>query len=53
VILTSDQHVSTKLIIYKGFERVGHGPSKPKSSRAVMQHNPEWFDQYFFGTSSQ
>jgi dipeptidyl aminopeptidase/acylaminoacyl peptidase len=43
-----DQGVPTKLIVYKGFEGVGHGPSKPKSSRAVMQHNLEWFDQYFF-----
>jgi dipeptidyl aminopeptidase/acylaminoacyl peptidase len=43
-----DQGVTTKLIIYKGFEGVGHGPSKPKSSRAVMQHNLDWFDQYFF-----
>jgi dipeptidyl aminopeptidase/acylaminoacyl peptidase len=48
-----DQHVPSKLIIYKGFEGVGHGPSKPKSSRAVMEHNLEWFDQYFFGSSSQ
>ena len=32
-----------------GFEGVGHGPSKPKSSRAVMQHNLEWFDQYIWG----
>jgi dipeptidyl aminopeptidase/acylaminoacyl peptidase len=46
-----DQHVPTKLIIYRGFEGVGHGPSKPKSSRAVMQHNLEWFDQYFFTTN--
>jgi dipeptidyl aminopeptidase/acylaminoacyl peptidase len=44
-----DQGVPTKLIIYRGFEGVGHGPSKPKSSRAVMQHNIDWFDQYFFG----
>jgi dipeptidyl aminopeptidase/acylaminoacyl peptidase len=44
-----DQKVPTKLIIYRGFEGVGHGPSKPKSSRAVMTHNLEWFDQYFFG----
>jgi dipeptidyl aminopeptidase/acylaminoacyl peptidase len=43
-----DQHVPSKLIIYRGFEGVGHGPSKPKSSRAVMTHNLEWFDQYFF-----
>jgi dipeptidyl aminopeptidase/acylaminoacyl peptidase len=44
-----DEHVPTKLIVYRGFEGVGHGPSKPKSSRAVMQHNVDWFDQYFFG----
>jgi dipeptidyl aminopeptidase/acylaminoacyl peptidase len=44
-----DQHVPSKLVIYKGFEGVGHGPSKPKSSRAVMQHNLDWFDQYMFG----
>src|SRR6266545_2432744 len=44
--------VPSKLIIYKGFEGVGHGPSKPKSSRAVMQHNLEWFDKYIFGEST-
>jgi len=47
-----DVGVPSKLIVYKGFEGVGHGPSKPKSSRAVMQHNLEWFDKYLFGTSS-
>jgi dipeptidyl aminopeptidase/acylaminoacyl peptidase len=47
-----DVGVPSKLIIYKGFEGVGHGPSKPKSSRAVMQHNLEWFDKYIFGASS-
>jgi len=44
-----DRGVPSKLIVYKGFEGVGHGPSKPKSSRAVMQHNLEWFDTYIFG----
>ncbi len=44
-----DVGVPTKLVVYKGFEGIGHGPSKPKSSRAVMQHNLEWFDQYIFG----
>jgi dipeptidyl aminopeptidase/acylaminoacyl peptidase len=48
-----DQHVPSKLVVYKGFEGVGHGPSKPKSSRAVMEHNLEWFDQYLFGSASQ
>jgi dipeptidyl aminopeptidase/acylaminoacyl peptidase len=43
-----DVGVPTKLIVYKGFEGVGHGPSKPKSSRAVMEHNLEWFDEYLF-----
>jgi dipeptidyl aminopeptidase/acylaminoacyl peptidase len=43
-----DQHVPVKLIIYKGFGGIGHGPSKPKSQRATMEHNLEWFDQYLF-----
>jgi dipeptidyl aminopeptidase/acylaminoacyl peptidase len=47
-----DMGVPSKLIVYKGFEGIGHGPSKPKSSRAVMQHNLEWFDQYIWGASS-
>jgi dipeptidyl aminopeptidase/acylaminoacyl peptidase len=47
-----DVGVPTKLIVYKGFEGIGHGPSKPKSSRAVMEHNLEWFDKYLFGGSS-
>jgi len=48
-----DRGVPSKLIIYKGFEGVGHGPSKPKSSRAVMQHNLDWFDKYIFGGSGK
>jgi dipeptidyl aminopeptidase/acylaminoacyl peptidase len=47
-----DVGVPSKLIIYKGFEGIGHGPSKPKSSRALMQHNLEWFDKYIFGAPS-
>ena len=43
-----DNHVPTKLIVYQGFGGVGHGPSKPKSNRATMDHNLEWFDQYLF-----
>jgi dipeptidyl aminopeptidase/acylaminoacyl peptidase len=46
-----DVGVPTKLIIYKGFEGIGHGPSKPKSSRAVMEHNLEWFDKYIWGVA--
>jgi dipeptidyl aminopeptidase/acylaminoacyl peptidase len=48
-----DNHVPTKLIVYQGFAGVGHGPSKPKSNRATMDHNIEWFDQYLFGGSSK
>jgi hypothetical protein len=44
-----DVGVPAKLVVYKGFEGIGHGPSKPKSSRAVMEHNLAWFDQYIFG----
>ena len=47
-----DEGVPSKLIVYKGFEGVGHGPSKPKSSRAVMQHNLEWFDKYIWGVTA-
>ena len=43
-----DNHVPSKLIVYRGFEGIGHGPSKPKSHRATMEHNLEWFDQYLF-----
>ena len=46
-----DVGVPTKLIVYKGFEGIGHGPSKPKSSRALMEHNLEWFEKYLFGGS--
>jgi dipeptidyl aminopeptidase/acylaminoacyl peptidase len=48
-----DQRVPVKLIIYKGFGGIGHGPSKPKSYRAVMDHNLEWFDQYLFETTAK
>ncbi|HET7694480.1 MAG TPA: S9 family peptidase [Vicinamibacterales bacterium] len=46
-----DVGAPSKLIIYKGFEGIGHGPSKPRSSRAVMQHNLDWFDKYIWGIS--
>ncbi len=48
-----DNHVPTKLIVYQGFAGVGHGPSKPKSNRATMDHNVEWFDHYMFGGASK
>ena len=43
-----DNKVPAKLIVYQGFGGIGHGPSKPKSQRATMEHNLEWFDQYLF-----
>jgi dipeptidyl aminopeptidase/acylaminoacyl peptidase len=48
-----DNNVPTKLIVYQGFGGIGHGPSKPKSHRATMQHNLEWFDEYLFKTASK
>ena len=48
-----DQKVPVKLIVYQGFGGIGHGPSKPKSHRATMEHNLEWFDQYMFSSSTK
>ena len=44
-----DVGVPSKLIVYRGFEGIGHGPSRPKSSRALMQHNYDWFNAYIWG----
>ncbi len=41
-----DQNVPVRLAIYKGF---GHGIDKPKSNRAVMIHNEEWFAKWIWG----
>lgn len=41
-----DQGVPVEMIVYKGF---GHGINKPKSMRAVMEHNLAWFNHYLFG----
>ena len=35
-----------EMIVYKGF---GHGITKPKSMRATMQHNLQWFNHHIFG----
>ena len=48
-----DQNVPVKLIVYQGFGGIGHGPTKPKSHRATMDHNLEWFDQYLFQTAAK
>ena len=44
-----DVGVPVTFLIYKGFEGIGHGPSKPKSSRALMEHNLGWFSKYIWG----
>ena len=41
-----DRGVSVEMVVYKGF---GHGITKPKSQRAVMQHNLRWFNHYLWG----
>jgi dipeptidyl aminopeptidase/acylaminoacyl peptidase len=43
-----DNKVPAKLVVYQGFGGIGHVPTKPKSHRATMEHNLEWFDQYMF-----
>jgi dipeptidyl aminopeptidase/acylaminoacyl peptidase len=46
-----DNNVPARLIVYHGFGGIGHGPTKPKSHRATMEHNLEWFDQYLFSST--
>jgi dipeptidyl aminopeptidase/acylaminoacyl peptidase len=41
-----DEHVPSRLILYTGF---GHGITKPKSNRAVLQANLDWFRHYLWG----
>jgi dipeptidyl aminopeptidase/acylaminoacyl peptidase len=41
-----DRGVPVEMIVYKGF---GHGINKPKETRAVMQHNLEWFNHHLWG----
>ena len=41
-----DRGVPVKMVVYKGF---GHGITKPRAMRAVMQHNLEWFNHYLWG----
>lgn len=41
-----DEHVPSRLILYAGF---GHPITKPKSNRAVMQANLDWFNHYIWG----
>ena len=43
---SGDVGVPTQLLLYAGF---GHPITKPKSNRAVLQHNLDWFSHYVFG----
>jgi len=40
-----DKGIKVEMIVYKGF---GHGITKPRSQRAVMQHNLAWFNHYLW-----
>jgi dipeptidyl aminopeptidase/acylaminoacyl peptidase len=40
-----DKGVKVEMIVYKGF---GHGISKPRAMRAVMNHNLAWFNHYIW-----
>ena len=41
-----DRGVPVEMVVYKGY---GHGITKPKSMRAVMEHNLAWFNHYLWG----
>jgi dipeptidyl aminopeptidase/acylaminoacyl peptidase len=41
-----DEKVESRLIFYAGF---GHGVNKPKSRRALLQSNLDWFNHYIWG----
>jgi dipeptidyl aminopeptidase/acylaminoacyl peptidase len=41
-----DRGGKVEMIVYKGY---GHGITKPRSQRAVMQHNLAWFNHYLWG----
>ena len=45
-----DHGVPVKMVVYKGF---GHGITKPKQQRAVMEENEKWFAQYIWGEKPQ
>ena len=40
-----DHGVPVKMVVFKGF---GHGITKPKQQRAVMEENEEWFAKYIW-----
>jgi dipeptidyl aminopeptidase/acylaminoacyl peptidase len=40
-----DRGVPVKMVVYKGF---GHGITKPRQQRAVMEENEKWFAKYIW-----
>lgn len=44
-----DRGVPVEMVVYKGF---GHGITKPREARAVMQHNLLWFNHHLFGDAA-
>ena len=42
----ADRNVPVEMVVYKGF---GHGITKPRAMRAVMEHNLAWFSHYLWG----
>ena len=38
--------VPVEMVVYKGF---GHGVTKPKARRAVLEHNLQWFNHHLWG----
>lgn len=44
-----DHNVPVKMVVYKGF---GHGITKPKQMRQVMEENLSWFGQWVFGENA-
>jgi len=40
-----DQGVESRMVLYTGF---GHGVNKPKSMRALLQSNLDWFNHYIW-----
>ncbi|TSA14614.1 S9 family peptidase [bacterium] len=41
-----DRDIPVKMIVYKGF---GHGITKPKQMRSVMEENERWFGKWIWG----
>jgi len=44
-----DRGVPVEMVVYKGF---GHGITKPREARAVLQHNLLWFNHHIFGDAA-